>query len=845
MSALLADLRYAVRVMRKNPGFTTVAVVSLALGIGANTAIFSLVDAVLLRTLPVKDPHQLYAVGRNPAQPSPVWNYPDYAAMRDRNTGFSGLIAYSGIQPAGFTVGSPTDSRTEVALGVQVSGNYFQVLGVEPAAGRVLNPEDDRRPGAGPYIVLSHGFWRRRFGADPRVAGTTVRVNGYPFTIVGVAREGFTGIDTGVSPDFFAPLTMRTEITKRANWNNRNNWWIIVLGRLKPGASIPKLEAELYNIGRDMEAENRRTALDQRFVNRALEVKLLPAARGYSWFRNRLSKPLVVLLIVVGVVLLIACANVANLLLARAAGRKQEIAVRLAIGSGRARLVRQLLIESTLLAFLGGIAGLAFAYFGVRVLMALMPYSGWAPVSLQVNPDARVLGFTFAVCVATGTLFGLAPALQSTRPELVPALKQESGSTGTREGFRLRKSLVVLQVALSVVLLIGAGLFVRTLANLRNVDAGFHKERVLFVMVEPDRVGYKGQRLRSFYERLLERVEGLPGVRSAALARITPLGGSRWNDIVQVPGYQPKEKFESVDQNAVGPRFFETMGIPIVLGRDFRPEDSPAFSPDPVEHQQPGAPPRPEDIAGPRVAVVNESFQKEYFGGENPIGKRFSVGMKSTPEESFEIIGVVKDARYFGLRDATQPMCYQALWRPGASSRTLTLRTTGDPKLLIEAVRRELRALDATVPILQARSIEQQTDNNLLAERLIATLAGFFGLLAMLLAAVGLYGVMAQSVTGRTREMGIRMALGADRSSLLWMVQREALILVAIGTVIGVPAALAITKYAASFLYGVEARDPWVTAGATAFLAAVAMFASYVPARRASLLDPNRALRYE
>ncbi len=842
----LADLRYAVRMMRKNPGFTAVAVISLALGIGANTAIFTLIDTVLLKTLPVKNPHELYVVARNPARPSMYWNYPDYAAARDQNTGLSGLIGYSGVNPWGFTAGSSGDVRTEVAGGVMVSGNYFQVLGVEPALGRVLNPEDDRKLGEGPYVVLSHSFWRRRFNADPRVVGATVRLNGYPMTIVGVTRAGFTGVELGVKPDLFVPIMMRTAITKYANWNNRNNWWMIVLGRLKPGASIPKLEAELSAIGREQEAINRRTALNQRYVNRAEDVKLLPGAQGYSRLRTTLSQPLTVLMIVVGLVLLIACANVANLLLARAAARRQEIAVRLAIGSGRGRLIWQLLTESTLLGILGGAAGLGFAFLGVRVLIQLMPQSGWTPVELNVSPDLRLLGFTFAVSIITGALFGLAPALQSTRPALVPALRQEAGSTGTREGFRLRKSLVVLQVALSLLLLIGAGLFVRSLENLRTLDAGFHKDHLLFVNVDPARVGYKGQRLRGFYDRLRERVESLPGVRTATLASITPLGRSRWNDEVSIPGYTVKKgEWNVVDQNAVSPRFLETIGIQIVLGRDFRPEDSPAFSPDPPELRPIGAPPTPEELAGPRVAIVSESMAKKYFGGRNPIGMRFSLGDTYKPEQSFEIVGVARDARYFGLRKEPEPMIYQALWRPGASFRTLCIRTAVDPQVIVQSVRREVQSIDSTVPVLIARTMEQQVDTDILQEKLVATLSGFFGVLALLLASVGLYGVMAHAVTRRTREMGIRMALGADRSQLLWLVLREAILMVAVGAAIGVPAALAVTRFAAAFLYGIGARDPSITVGATAFLTAVALFASYLPARRASRLDPNQALRYE
>ncbi|MGH9672482.1 MAG: ABC transporter permease, partial [Bryobacteraceae bacterium] len=554
----------------------------------------------------------------------------------------------------------------------------------------------------------SHRFWQRRFNAGPGVVGSQVRVNGYPFSIVGVARSGFTGVEVGVEPDFFIPIAMRTEVTKNANWNNRNNWWLNVLGRLKPGAGAAQLETELLVINKNQEAENRRTAANPRFVNSAHPIKLLPGAQGYSRLRTRLEQPLIVLMSVVGVVLLIACANVANLLLARAAARRQEIALRLAVGSGRGRLIWQLLTESTLLGVLGGLAGLGLSYFGVQVLMSLMPQSGWTVVSLDVSPDLRLLGFTMAVSIVTGMIFGLAPALQATRPALVPALRQESGSTGSRAGYRLRKGLVVVQVALSLLLLIGAAMFVRSLRNLRGLDAGFRRDQILFVNIEPSRNGYRGQRLRDFYERLLERVSVIPGVHTATLATITPLGGSRWNQDVSVPGYARKAgDWNVVDQNAVSPRFFEQMGIPMVLGRDFRAEDNPAFTPTPPEIRKPGEPPTAEEKAGPRVAIVNESMVKKYYPGQNPSGMRFSYGDQYKTEESFEIVGVVKDAHYFGLREKKAPMIYQPVWRPGAGGRTLCIRTSSDSNRMLEAVRRVVHNLDASMPVLNSRTVEQ------------------------------------------------------------------------------------------------------------------------------------------
>ncbi len=843
-----ADVKFAFRMMSKNRGFTAVAVLSLALGIGANTAIFTLVDAVMLRMLPVKEPESLYVIATNPERPRTSWNYPDYLALRDRSRAFSGVIAYSGPGPQGFGAKSGSGERTEVAFGSFVSANYFEVLGVEPAVGRLFNIDQERVLGGAPYIVLGYDFWRRRFTADPRVVGMDVRINGYPFTIVGVARSGFTGLEVGASPDFYVPAVMRSEVTGNRNWNNRHSWWLYAMGRLKPGATVAQGNSELTVINKAQEDNDRRSrpASEAKYVNTGPPVHLLPGATGYSGMRNRLEKPLWVLMIVVGVVLLIACANVANLMLARAASRRQEIAVRLAMGSGRGRLLAQLLTESTLLAVLGGAAGLVVAYFGVQVLVGLMPSSGWQNSFIDTEPDLRMLGFTFGVSVLTGILFGLAPAVGAARTSLMSTIRQESGASDSRARMRLRKTLVIVQVALSLLLLIGAGLFMRSLRNLHTLDAGFRRDSLLFVFADPTRNGYKGQRTRDFYERLRERVEAIPGVRTSVLASIVPLAGSRWNSWVSVPGYVPKAGERSlVDMNTVSPRFFETFGIPIVLGRDFRAEDSPATTPDP-----PATPPRPgevspHEIAGPKVAIINESMAKKYFAGRNPIGQRFSNTETYKPEVSFEIVGVVKDAHYFGLREVTEPMAYKAIWRTNAGSQNLCIRTTNDPARMIEAVRREVAAIDPGVPVLRTRTMEQQVDTNVLQEKIVATLSTFFGILALLLASVGLYGVMAQSVTRRTREIGIRMALGAQRGGLLWLVLRDSLAMVVIGALIGVPAALALTKYVATFLYGIGQRDPLAMTLATAVLFGVAMFAAYLPARRASRVDPNVALRYE
>ena len=815
--------------LRKSPGVSTIAILSLALGIGANTAIFTLVDAVLLKMLPVKDPQGLYVVTSEATRVS-AWSYPDYAALSKENQSLEGLIAYSSVLPFGFARQNSADQQAAIAYGEFVSGNYFRTLGVGAAVGRTINEEDDRNAGGGPHIVLSHGFWQKQFAGDHGAIGSGVRINGYPFTIVGVVRPGFSGIEVGVAPDFYLPLTMRTEVTGSTTWQTRNQQWLLVMARPKPGAAIAQSETELSVLNKEQENKERRSLGPGARVNAGRPVRLLPGAHGYSFLRNRLSEPLIVLMAVVAIVLLIACANVANLLLARAAGRRHEIAVRLAMGATRKRLAAQLLTEAGIISLIGGVAGLALAVFGANALISMLPGPGWITVRLDTTPDLRILAFTLGVSLLTAIVFGLAPAVQATRPELIPALKEEKGSTGSRSRFRLRKGLVIAQVALSLLLLIGAGLFVRSLQNLKTLDAGFRPENVLVVDFDPSRNGYKGQRLRDYYEELRRRVEALPGVNRATLARLTPLSGSRSNRNLSVPGHPSK----TVDVNVVGPSFFETFGISVVLGRDFREQDSPAYSSDSAEGEQ-----------GPNIAVVNESMARKYFANQNPIGMRFSLSEKYDAQKSYEIVGVVKDARYFGLRGDTEPMAYTAAWRSGVTAMTLCVRTSVDPDSIVEAVRREATAIDSAVPMLQARTMEQQVDNNVLQERLVATLSGFFGVLALVLAAIGLYGLMAHTVTGRSKEIGIRMALGAEQRGVLWLILKDALVLVVAGALVGIPIALSLSTFVSSLLYGITPRDPLSTTAAVAVLVAIAIFASYLPARRASRVDPNIVLRYE
>ena len=848
--SVLRDLRHAFRLLIQNPGFAAIAILSLALGIGANTAIFTLIDTVLLRSLPVRAPEQLVVLARNPDQPSPSFAYPDYEYIRDHNRSFSGVIAASGGNSAvAFVVPSEgSAAKPEVVPVGLVSGNYFDVLGVVPALGRVFTPGDNRVEGGHPLAVLGYDFWQRRFAGDPGVIGRAISLNGSPFQIVGVARRGFAGTTVGNPTDIFVPIMMFAQIDRGVPagiWNSRRFWWLNVIARLKPGVSMRAATPEANLLWQQILAndpERKPAPSYDKDRDKRDRTFLLPGSGGYSRLRVDISKPLTVLMIVVGMVLLIACANVANLLLARSAARQKEIAIRLAIGAGRWRLISQLVLEAVLVSVLGGMAGLLFAWWGTHVMLGFMPRRA-IPIDLHLAPDFRILGFAFAVSLVTGILCGLIPALLATRPDLTSSLKNETPVLG-RTRFDLRRALVVAQVALSLLLLIGAGLFIRSLRNLQSLDPGFVRESVLLVRVNPENSGYKGQHLRDYYERLLARVSTYPEVRAASLANITPLGGMRWNSSVSIQGYEwkPDEK-PYLDMNAVSPHYFETLGIPMLLGRDFRDEDNPPFTPDvdpssvKLNRQKLGPP--------PPVAIVNETMAKHFFPNESPIGHRFTTDEKFDMSQSYEIVGVVKDVKYFGVREAPEGMIYIPNWRHGSGGRTLCIRTTGDPQQIISAVRQDAAALDPSVPILQTLTLEQQFDDTISQERIVTSLCGFFGALALLLAAIGLYGVMAHSVARRVREIGIRMALGARPGEVLWLILRDVAMMIGLGALIGLPAAFALTRLVSSFLYGLTPQDPLSIIASTLVLIAITALAGYIPARRATVIDPMAALRHE
>ena len=734
-----------------------------------------------------------------------------------------------------------------------VSGNYFEVLGVRPAIGRLFNSADNEKEGAHPYVVLSHAFWKRAFGEDTGMVGRDVLLNGARFQVVGVSREGFTGTTVGISPDLFVPIIMfRTFNPASFEWNTRHMWWLTVMGRLKPELTAAQANAEFDVLWQQIlnnDPERRPVATwdkEYRLNNTAV---VLPGNQGYSDLRNEASRPLIVLMITVGLVLLIACANVANLLLARAVARSKEIAVRLALGAGRRRVVMQLLTESITLSLLGGVASLTVAWMGVRVLMSFLPQGTFA-ADLHLSPDARLLSFACALSLVSGVIFGLVPALKGSRPDLVSTLKSDAGTAigGTSSRWDLRRTLVSLQVALSLLLLAGAGLFVRTLSNLRGLDPGMNRQNLLLVDTNIGQLGYQPQRERMFHDRLREQVQRLPGVKAVSVASITPLSWSRWNSTVQFEGYQWKpDEAPDVDMNAVTPRYFEAAGIAIVLGRDFQESDSLTVLPDRPEPPPPPGAQVPEPPGPPRAVIINEALAHRFFGGQSVIGRRLCLDEKWSAAQTWEIVGVVRDARYFDVRRAVEPMIYQPLYRqPGeVGGDTLCVRTTSDPRRLVETIRRLAMEIDSNVSLTDVKTMEDNLNRNLVQERFVATTGGFFGLLALLLAAIGLYGVMSEAVTRRTREIGIRMARGAEARRVLWMVLGDAAAMVLVGAIIGIPAILGLTRYTESLLFGVKAQDPATLVGAAFLLLAVTALAAFLPALRATRVQPTQALRHE
>ena len=814
------DLKFAVRQLLKNPGFTAVAVLTLAFGIGANTAIFTLIDAVLLKMLPVKDPEQLVVLAAATAgkKPQTIFSYPMFQHLREGDSVFSGMFAYCGAH-LNLSVGG----TTQRIVGELVSGNFFSVLGLTPFRGRLFSDEDDQAPGAHPVAVVSYNFWKNRLAEDPTWLGKTIHLNGYPFTLVGVAPPSFFGVEVGSTRDVWVPMMMQAQMLPgTSRLEDPHAWWLSIMSRLKPGVTERQAQASTDILFQHINQEAFANPKDQFLLDR--RIQLLPGSKGLSRLREQFSRPLLILMITAGVVLLIACANIANLLLARAAARQQEIVMRLSLGAGRLRLIRQLLTESLLLSLLGGLLGLILAFRGTDFLLGCLPQR-FIPAGIELHPDWLVLGFTLGLSLLSGVLFGLMPALQAARSNLTPALRNEvSVQVGGFRPFRLRKMLVITQVALSLALLIGAGLFVRTLQNLKRLDVGFNPEKVLLFSMNPGLNGYDTNQVKSFYGLLISRVQMLPGVQSASFAGNALLSGDFSADALAVEGYQPRPKEDmSTLVNFVEPRFFETIGMFLRLGRDFAPQD---------------------DERGPKVAVINETFARDFFGQENPIGRRIGVGKKMADTE---IVGVIRDTKYRNLREQpprTVYLPFQQSRRPSAE-RTLYVRTAIDPNNMVATVRREVQALDRDLPLYNVMTMTKQVDQSLVQERLVAQLSSAFGGLALLLACVGLYGLMTYTVMGRTREIGIRMALGAARGHVLWLILKDTLWLMGVGLGVGLALTFALTRWVSSLLYGITGTDPVIFSSVSLLLLTVALLATWLPAQRAAKIEPMEALRYE
>jgi len=851
LHSLFSDCRFAFRMLRKSPGFTAVAVLTLAVGIGANTAIFSLIDAVLLRSLPVREPHRL-VVFQWTAHNSPnlkghynymscpaanagatgehgcSFSYPMFQQFHSRQDVFSTVAALCGNVGLNLRGNGPAS----FVQGEMVSGDFFETLGVGPSLGRTLNPSDDT-PGAPPVAVLSYGFWQSTFGADPAVVGRTVWLNDIPVTIAGVAAKEFPGLDPGSARAIWLPLSISSQVGMALFGSVSGDhpslqagddiWWIYIVARLKEGLSSGQAQAAAGALFYDDVIDKSKELFK---VDDAPRLVLLPAPQAISGLRERFSTPLAILMTAVGMVLLVACANVAGLMLARSATRQRELAVRLALGAGRARITRQLLTESLILSVAGGVAGILLAYWSVQSLVAFMSHGGLWPSHLAAHLDLRVLAFTAAASIFTGVLFGLAPTFRGIHLDLTPALKESPAAlatAATRSRFlSLGGTLVIAQVALAILVLSGAGLLVRTLQNLKSINPGFDTRNLLLFRMDPSLNGYKGPRSKSLYAELLARIQAISGVLSATYSFDDLLSGNSWITSFGIEGEVENTSHATLGLNA-GPKFFETMGIPLVAGRMFTPRD---FSLPPDTKWEP--------------AVINEAFARTFFKDRNPLGRRLTgVGHQGL---SREIVGIVGDTKFLTLRSEIAPTLFVPA---GGGEAVFEIRTAVDPRTIIPAVRSAVSQLDNNLPLFSMKTESEQIERSLFQERLIARLSSFFGALSLLLACVGLYGLLSYEVTQRTREIGIRMALGARPPDVLRIVVRQGVGLSVVGALIGILVALGATRYLASLLYGVRPFDPPTFLAVALLLSLVALAACYIPARRASRVDPLVALRYE
>ena len=820
LDTLAQDTRYALRTLRANPGFAATAILSLALGIGANTAIFSILNAVMLRSLPVEDPQRLVQLAApegsayNPYVTNPIWEQ-----VRDHQQAFSGTLAFSANR---FDLAAGGESH--FAEGLWVSGDYFRVLGVPAMRGRVFTPDDDLHGGghAGPVAVISHGFWKRHFAGDPAIVGKPIRLNRHPFTIVGVTPPWFRGLDVDTAYDVAIPIGCEPILhTDHSYLDSRSSWWLRILGRLPPGETPQQAEAKMKALAPEI---YRATLLPEWGANDLRrQFALRPAATGFSDTGHQYRTALFTLMAVVGLVLLIACANIANLLLARAAARQREISIRMAIGAARRRVIRQLMSESLLLSVLGAAAGLLFAVWGSQLLVSFLSKAG-SELQLDTTPDLRVLAFTMGVAVLTGLLFGLAPALRATSISPNDALKEHArGMVSGR--FGLGRALVAFQVALSLMLLVGAGLFLGTFRNLLGTDLGFNRHDVLLVRASTMTSNIPKERRPRVYGEIVERLRAIPGVVAASSSLLTPISGDAWNNFVEPEGYTPKGKDDTIVYfNAVSPGYFATMRTPLLLGRDFSAHD---------------------DAGAPKVMVIGESAARRFFGEANPIGKTIRYEWPAG-KQVYQVIGVVKDTKYQEVHEDLLLSAYFpcAQYADRFPEVTFAVRSERPVKTLIPAVRAAVGEVNRDIA-LEFHNFETQVNDSLLQPRMVALLSAFFGGLALLLAMVGLYGVTAYGVARRQAEIGIRMALGAQPASVVWLVLREVAAMLAVGTLLGLGASLAAGRLVANLLYGVKPYDAAPLALAALVLGIATGIAAYLPAHRAARLDPVAALREE
>jgi predicted permease len=830
----MRSIKFALRTLLKTPFVTAVAVLSLALGIGANAAIFSLFQQILMRPLPVRAPDELVNLGNPGPKPGSqtcnqagscdvVFSYAMYRDLEKEQDAFAGIAAHRL-----FSANVAYQGQTLNGEGMLVSGSYFPLLGLNPLRGRLLTPDDDQRIGDHPVAVLSYRYWASRLGSDPSVIGKSIVVNGTALTIVGVAPEKFDGTTLGAQPFVFVPLTMRGVLL--SGWDefaNRRNYWAYLFARTKPGTTAERAETAinaLYSrIVNNVEAPLQDGMSEATMAQfRAKRITMEDGRRGQSSVHEEASMPLILLFATAGIVLLIACANIANLLLARGANRAMEMAVRLSLGANRRQVLAQLLVESVVLAVMGGLAGLIVARWTLGAIVAMLPPEASAIISMQLSWP--VAAFAFALAVATGLIFGMFPALHSTRPDLVTSIRANAGNlSATRGAVRFRTSLVVAQIALSMALLVTAGLFLRSLNNISRVDLGLRTENIITFAVSPELNGYEDARSQQLFERIEEEIAALPGVTSVTAALVPVLAGSNWGTDVRVEGWESGPDIDSNARfNEVGAGFFHTLDIPILAGREFTTSDN---------------------AAGASVAIVNEAFARKFNMGSEVVGKWMSADGDSL---NTQIIGLVRNAKYSEVKDEVPPLFYMP-WRQDEDIGSINfyVRTQIDPSTVMASIPQIVTRLDPNLPIEELKTLPQQVRETVFLDRMIGTMSAAFAGLATLLAAVGLYGVLAYTVTRRTREIGVRMALGANRRAVLLMVLRNVAIMLVIGGIIGIAGAFALGRAASSILFGVEGSDPIVIILASMVLALFALAAGYIPALRASKVDPLRALRYE